>query len=331
MSSHPEEIVPGQPLYFATSMMLRGLATGVLVESHTGRPTKIEGNKIHSSSLGAADAVTQASILELYDPDRSQVVRNAGEISTWDAFLTEITFELEAQQARGGSGIRLLTPAVTSPTLAAQIEALLAKFPEAKWHHYEAASRENIWAGSRLAFGREVEPQYRLDRADVIVSLDADFLYHEPGHLRHARVFSARRGAPDSMNRLYAVEPTPSTTGAMADHRLPLAANQVEGLARSLAGAIGLSVSTGEGSPAPAGWVEAVARDLESHRGRSLVLAGEQQPPAVHALAHALNEALGNVGATVEYVEPPEVAPRGWLLADRFDDGLGRGHESGPG
>jgi molybdopterin-containing oxidoreductase family iron-sulfur binding subunit len=308
----PEEIVPGEPLTFATSLNLRGLATGVLVESHSGRPTRIDGNKVHPASLGASDVKTQASILDLYDPDRSQVVRNAGLISTWDAFLTALTVELESQEVKGGAGIRVLTPAVTSPSLAAQIEAFLAKFPQAKWHQHEAVSRESVRAGARAAFGREVEPQYRLDRADVIVSLDADFLYHEPGHLRYAREFSSRRRVSEdstSMNRLYVIEPTPTTTGAMADHRLSIAAGDMESLARSLASEIGLSVSATNDAVAPTGWVDAVARDLLAHQGRSLVMAGEHQPPAVHALAHAMNDALGNVGSTVVYIDPIEEGP----------------------
>src|SRR2546425_12912240 len=168
----PEEIVPGKPLFFATAMSLGGFATGLLVESHLGRPTKIEGNPTHPASLGATDAFAQASILTLYDPDRSQVVSNAGRISTWNAFLTAINDDLEAERLSGGAGLRILTETVTSPTLANQLRQLLARFPNAKWHQYEPVNRDNVHAGDRLAFGTDVNTIYRFENADVILSLD---------------------------------------------------------------------------------------------------------------------------------------------------------------
>ncbi len=309
----PEEIVPGEPLYFATAMGLQGTGTGVLVESHTGRPTKIEGNEKHAASLGATDTMTQASILCLYDPDRSQSVKNAGAISTWGAFLNDLAVRLETEEARQGAGLRLLTPSVSSPTLVAQIQELLGKYPRAKWHHYEPVSRDNVWEGARLAFDRALEPQYRLDRADVIVSLDADFLNLGPGHIRYSREFAKRRRVSegtDDMNRLYVVEPTPSLTGAMADHRLAIGGSEIEGLSRAMARRLGISVSNAPTS-APEKWVETVAKDLEAHRGASLIIAGEHQPPAVQALAHAMNEVLGNNGRTVFYTDPIVASPEG--------------------
>ena len=194
----------------------------------------------------------------------------------------------------------------------AQIEALLAELPGAAWHHYEPVSRDNVRAGTMLAYGTELEPHIQLDRADVILSLDADFLARGAAHIRHTREFSRRRRVSEesaSMNRLYVVEPTPSITGGMADHRLPLRANDIDGFARAVARRLGLSVSEGKTS-APSGWLDAVAKDLEAHRGTSLVVAGEDQPPAVHALAHAMNETLGNVGQTVTYTSPIEASPK---------------------
>jgi molybdopterin-containing oxidoreductase family iron-sulfur binding subunit len=315
-----EEIIPGEPLYFATATSLQGIGTGILVESHTGRPTKIEGNAKHPASLGSTDAMIQASVLDLYDPDRSQVVKNAGEISTWDKFLSELRVELDAQKDREGAGIRVLTRAVSSPTLVAQLSEFLEKYPRAKWHQYEPISRDNVREGTTLAFGEEFEPRYRFDQADVIVSLDADFLYHGPGHVRYTREFASRRkltDGADEMNRLYVVEPTPSITGSMADHRLPLRSSQIDGFARSLAQELGLNVPEAERA-APAKWIEAVAQDLLAHRGSSLVVAGDHQPPAVHALAHAVNDLLDNFGRTVVFTEP--VTSRPDSLSDLVDD-----------
>src|SRR5581483_5342478 len=201
----PEEIVPGKPLYFATAIPLGGYARGIVVESHMGRPTKVEGNPEHPANLGATDAITQASVLSLYDPDRSRVISNAGRITTWGAFFSALNAELEAQRLSQGAGLRVLTETVTSPTLAQQLKDLLTKFPKAKWHQYDSLGGDAAYAGARLAFGEPVETIYRLDRADVIVSLDADFLLHGPGAVRYAREFADRRRAADgqtAMNRL---------------------------------------------------------------------------------------------------------------------------------
>ncbi len=173
----PEEIIPGNPLFFATAVTLGGYASGLLVESHEGRPTKIEGNPLHPASLGATDAFAQASLLTLYDPDRSQVVSNAGQISTWSEFLAALRAGLEGQNAHKGAGLRILSETVSSPTLARQIAVILEKFPQAKWHQYEPLARDNAWEGSRLAFGEAVETRYHFDKADVILALDADFLF----------------------------------------------------------------------------------------------------------------------------------------------------------
>src|SRR5947208_15792442 len=194
-------------------MTLGGVATGVIVESHEGRPTKIEGNPLHPSSLGAADVFAQAAILGLYDPDRSQTLTNVGDIRPWSAFLGAINAALTAQKPLNGAGLRILTESVNSPTLAAQIRDLLARFPSAKWHQWDPASRDNARVGSQLAFGGEfLDAQYRLDQADVILALDADFLGCGPGSLRHAKDFAARRRPEnaDRMNRLYAVESMPT-------------------------------------------------------------------------------------------------------------------------
>jgi MoCo/4Fe-4S cofactor protein with predicted Tat translocation signal len=310
----PEQIVAGEPLFFATAMPLAGVATGVMVESHMGRPTKVDGNPQHPASLGATDPYAQASVLDLYDPDRSQVIRNVGEIRPWSAFVDAARLALEAQRESRGAGLRILTETVTSPTLAQQLRDMLADFPQATWHQYEPLARDQARAGALLAFGEPVSTQYHLDQADVIVALDADFLACGPGHVRYVREFSRRRrvhDTHDTMNRLYVVESTPSVTGAKADHRLPLRSSDVERFARALAARLGVLPPPQQpaAKPAYARWIDALGKDLEQHRGTSVVIAGDAQPAVVHALAHAMNHALGNVGQTVIYTEPIDANP----------------------
>ncbi len=309
----PEEIIPGKPLFYATSMPLAGVATGLLVESHMGRPTKIEGNPDHPGSLGGTDVFAQASVLTLYDPDRSQTVILEGRISSWGAFLTAMGNQ-RSQLAPKGTGIRILTETVISPTLAAQIQSLLKQFPQAMWHQYEPCGRDNEREGARMAFGKPVNTVYRFGQADVIVSLDADFLTSGPGHVRYAREFSSRRAmdSPASkLNRLYVVESMPTSTGAVADHRQPIRASEVKNFARQLAAATVMSLGAGGAANGkiPPEWTAAVARDLKRHLGTSLIVAGAEQPPIVHMLAHVMNATLGNVGKTLYYTESLEANP----------------------
>lgn len=310
----PENVVPGKPLFFATAMPFNGYGLGLLAESHLGRPTKVEGNPQHPASLGATNSFAQAAVLSLYDPDRSQAVLYLGRISTWEAFLGALAGQLQAQRLSGGAGLRLLTETVTSPTLAAQIQALLEQFPQARWYQYQPINDDNAFEGARLAFGEPVNTVYRFDRADRILSLDADFLFAEPGHLRYARDFADKRRVRADraeMNRLYVAESSPTVTGSMADHRWPMRASDIPLLARALAARLGVAGVSDGGLPANFSeeWLDALVRDLQSARGASLVLAGRHQPPAVHALVHAINAALGNVGQTVIYTEPVEANP----------------------
>ncbi len=307
----PDGLILGKPQFYATVMPFGADAIGLLVESHEGRPTKIEGNPDHPSSLGATNAFAQASVLNLYDPDRAQTPTKFGEIHTWAEFQASAQAIASAVRLADGAGFRILTGMVTSPTLAAQIESMLALYPKAKWHQWEPAVGDGTREGAKLAFGNYVSTVNRLEKADVILSLDSDFLGSGPGHIRYAREFSRRRklnGVADKMNRLYVVEPTPSVTGATADHRLPLRASEVEPFARALAGKLGLGTSAAL-SPEAQKWLDAVAKDLQAHKGASLVVAGEQQSAEVHALAHAINAALGNVGTTLYYTGPVEANP----------------------
>ena len=306
----PEELVPGKPMFFATAMTLGGVATGLVVESHEGRPTKIEGNPLHPASLGAADTYAQGEVLSLYDPDRVRTLTELGDIRPWSALVAMLRAALMAQGALQGAGLRILTETVNSPTLGAQIQELLGRFPSAKWVQWEPAQSHNTRAGARLAFGEYASAHYKLESADVIVSLDADFLGQGPASLRLAREFAARRKPEEGarMNRLYVIETTASLTGARADHRLPLKPSEIPALAAQLAAGLGVG-SAAAASGESAAFVTALVKDLQAHRGRSVVIAGEGQPPAVHALAHAINQALGNNGQTVAYTQAPEVAP----------------------
>jgi molybdopterin-containing oxidoreductase family iron-sulfur binding subunit len=306
----PEEMIPGRPVFYATAMTLGGAGTGLLVESHEGRPTKIEGNPDHPASRGATDVFAQAAILDLYDPDRARALTNLGEIRPWADFLGTMRTVLAAQQPLEGAGLRILTESVSSPTLAAQIQELQQRLPQARWHRWDQAGRANAHAGARLAFGDVVDVQYKFDQADVIVALDDDFLGSGAGCLRYARDFASRRRPeqPERMSRLYAIESMPTLTGSKADHRFALRPGAVPGAAVALARAVGVAglpeLEAIEGVNIPA-----IAKDLSDHLGASLVLVGHGQPPEVHALAHAMNSALGNVGRTVVYTDPVESSP----------------------
>src|SRR5579884_438452 len=314
----PEEVIPGKPLFYATTMTLGGCGVGLLVESHLGRPTKVEGNPDHPASLGATSPLHQASVLTLYDPDRSQSVRRLGQPSSWDDALDALRGALTKQWYDFGTGVRLLTETVTSPTLAAQIEDFLAYYPGAKWHRYEPLAPDAAHRAAVTAFGGPVNTIYRFydfdgkkRTADVIVSLDSDFLASGPASLRYTAEFTAGRRlreGPADMNRLYVVEPSVTCTGAKADHRLALRASDVEGFARALAAELGVA-------DAPAApempdnvrtFVRAVAGDLRKHEGKSVVIPGDRQPPAVHLLAHAINDRLKNAGHTVLHTDPVE-------------------------
>ncbi|HTS61630.1 MAG TPA: TAT-variant-translocated molybdopterin oxidoreductase [Candidatus Acidoferrales bacterium] len=309
----PEELIPGRPLFFATATTLNGVATGVLAESHEGRPTKLEGNPEHPASLGALDAMGQAAVLQLYDPDRSQALTFNGEIRAWGAFAGMLRDQLAQQRARNGSGIRILTETVTSPTMAAQIRAVQQLYPEAKWHQWDPAGPHTARAGALQAFGQPVNTYYDFSKADIVVSLDADFLASGPASLRYARQFARRRRVgegQETMNRLYVVEPFPTPTGAKADHRLALRAGDVEEFAWGLAVSLGIAQGPKEGENHDIyKWLGGIARDLERHKGASVVVAGEYQPPVVHALAHVINAKLENIGKTVFYTDPVEADP----------------------
>jgi molybdopterin-containing oxidoreductase family iron-sulfur binding subunit len=317
----PPEVTPGRARFYASALTLDGYATGVLVESHEGRPTKIEGNPDHPASLGATGVYEQASVLSLYDPSRARSAAGRMGVMPWKDVATALARGPWVD--RGGRGLFLLLEPTSSPTAVALLAEIRRRWPEAAFHFHAPGSPTNVWQGARIAFGRALEPRYDLMKADVIVALDADFLCRGPASIPLARQFADRRRlrhASDGMNRLYVFEPLPTPTGSIADHRIRVRAGDVQAVAAALLQAIGApqlprgvpaplraaaATSAPAGSRSVGAIVAAVAKDLAAKRGRSLVIAGDGQPPIVHAMAHAINAALGNVGSTVDVAPSP--------------------------
>ncbi len=347
-TTQPEYVVPGVSLRYATVVRTAGEALGLLVTTHEGRPTKIEGNPQHPTSLGGTDGYAQASILDLYDPDRSPAPAQKSGEGLKDASFADFdkAFAELAKKAEGSRGakLRVLAEPSQSPTFLRVKKEFLAKFPEAKVYSYEPVSAAERKAGASAAFGQPVDVSFNYRRARTVVAVDADFLGNEPGSPRASREFSDGRrltSPGDGMNRLYALEPGYTVTGASADHRLRLPARDMGAFLKALAaeliaqgaikdseaapseptppgvapaaapatatGAVSYAAvrSAAQGAKAPAGTekaVKAIAKELGSSqaRGRSLIVVGIRQPAAVHALAFAINHALGNVGRTVQ-------------------------------
>jgi molybdopterin-containing oxidoreductase family iron-sulfur binding subunit len=310
----PEHMVPGKALFYASTFPWAGFGKGVLVEQHEGRPTKIEGNPDHPSSLGAADVWGQASVLTMYDPDRATSITHNGNVSSWGAFTTSLADALVYEDWNGKkltkrskpARIHFLTETITSPTIKAQMDLLKTQGNiSVEWHAHDAVGRENIRAGARQAFGEEVEPIYAFDAAATIVALDSNFFVDEPGSLRYARDYMENRrvraldkeylrDAP--ANRLYAIESTPTLVGAMADVKMRVRPSEVHAFAAALHQAV--AAGKAEGVAAPKGsekWFGKLVDELLANKGRSLVIAGEYAPIEVHVLAHAINAALGNI------------------------------------
>ena len=322
----PEDLVLGKPVYFATAFPFHTGAVPLLVKSDAYRPIKVDGNPDHPYNQGGSDPITQGTLLDLYDPDRSQHVYYRGETRPWIAFLASFRAMLADKKASGGQGLYFLSTTVTSPTLAAQWKKAQANYPNAKFIQYDPVNRDSAYAASKAAFGEYRDAQYKLDGADIIVSLDADFLSGaaHPGFHRLAKDYANRRrldktsSGDYSMNRVYAVETMTTTTGMKAEHRLALRASDIAGFAAALAAAVG----TGS---APSGYtwsdeaqefLAAVTGDLKANAGKCVVIPGEQQSASVHLAAMAINDALGNVGKTVVYTET--VNPMPTIQGDEF-------------
>ena len=304
----PEDMLPGIPLRYATTMLYRGHALGLLVTSNEGRPTKVEGNESHPATLGASNVAAQNAIYELYDADRSRAVLQNGAVKTWKDFVTAWG-TLHAEFAgNGGDGLALLLEPSASPTEMRLLQLIRKRFPQARLVIWSPLAEEARQAGILTATGAEVEPMYRLDRARVILSLDADFLQHDPDAVRLTREYAAGRRDVDAMNRLYVAESTLTTTGIAADHRLAVPSGRIATVVLALAtelSKLGVAVpGAANVGDVDARWIAAVAKDLKANAGNCVIVAGGQQPAEVHAAVAALNGALGNVGRTVEYYTP---------------------------
>ena len=303
-----EDYIPGQGYFYSSAFTLSGVSQGILVEVHDGRPTKVEGNPDHPYSKGAASGLAQASILNLYDPDRSKEVLEGGKSSTWDKFGA--AWKAKSASLGAGEKLRVLSTAVGSPSLNAARTALLAKYPKAKWVAYEPINNDQAALGAAMAFGPGVEAHPQYDKAKVIVALDCDFLGEDTPTTLAIRQFAEGRRIKEhaeDMNRLYSVEAHFSLTGAMADHRVRMKVSEVKAFAQNLANALGavpgLNVA-GQNTK----FFNALVKDLKAHAGTSLVVAGTRQPAVVHALAHAINHVLGNMGTTVVLTKSGENA-----------------------
>ena len=299
-----EDMLPGKPMFFATAMTLGGMATGLLAKSYDGRPIKLEGNPEHPGSLGATDQYAQAALLDMYDPDRSQEVTFRGAPKTWPNLMTTLRAAIEENRVDGGAGVRFLTPTITSPTLIDQFRRVSAELPGARWVQYEPINNDNAIAGAKLAFGSPVQTIYKYDLADRILTLDKDIF--SDFNVRYKKDYAKKknlRGDNKQINRLYSIETTMTLTGAKADHRIAVKPSQLVEIAKAIATALGVGGAASTYTE-NAQWIAAMAKDLLANRGKSIVVAGDNQPPVVHALAHLMNGALGNAGQTVVYADP---------------------------
>jgi molybdopterin-containing oxidoreductase family iron-sulfur binding subunit len=310
----PERLVPGLPLFYASSFVNGGYAQGVLVESNMGRPTKVEGNPQHPGSLGATDVFAQASILQLWDPERSQTVYRGKQLSTWQAFEQALQAPLAKWRSNGGNGLRILSGTVTSPTFAAQWRQVKREFPQAQWHRYDPLHEDRALEAAMLAFGRPLDTVLHLDQAAVVLSLDAELFAHGAAGMRQAQQFFRRRRA-DAADigtcRLYAVSASPNLTAAVADEQLTLTPREIDALAWRLAARLGMPVPAGkvrELSDTLTGkWESALAAALGKQRGRALIVAGGSTGAQTRSLVHAMNAHLGAQGMTVDYIDTVEV------------------------
>ncbi|MDF1544276.1 MAG: TAT-variant-translocated molybdopterin oxidoreductase [bacterium] len=312
----PEEILPGRPLFYATNMPLGDSSVGLVVETHEGRPTKIEGNKLHPSSGGALNSMIQASVLGLYDPDRSQSVTSGRDKKEWAdfaAFWVEHAATFEENQ---GEGLAVVTEPYASPTLNRLFSEFGKKYPKAKWIGYAPVTDENVYSGIKVASGKDHRPIYDYSAAKVILSLDSDFTLTESENIISSRGFADGRrvkSEKDEMNRLYQIESGHSSTGGNADHRLRLQSGQIPAFALTLAFALqdeGLKIEALKSvtrPSVPAGdsewqrWLKPLAQDLMKAGKQSLVVAGYRQPSELHALVYAINHALES--QAVSYVD----------------------------
>jgi len=309
----PEEVIPGVPQFYATTMPMGNSSYGVIVESHEGRPTKIEGNPAHPSSLGASNLFMQAAILGLYDPDRSSKVIHKGKEKSFDDF-TKFYKELFDNHIKNkGEKLAILSESFSSPTLSRLKREFEKNFPKATWVAYEPISDENSLNALRRLTGKNIRPVYHYDKADIIVSFDADILNSESESLKAANGFGKGRkmaSPDDKMNRLYVIESGYSITGSAADHRLKMKSIDIGHFVLALAKELhkrnnNLLVLDGSviGREFDYIWLEAIANDLQKNSGHSILIAGSDQPQWLHEAVYFINEALGNFGKTITFAD----------------------------
>lgn len=315
-ASDAENYAPGEPFFYSTVHSMGGHVTGLLVETHDGRPTKVEGNPDHPHSLGSATAFEQATVLGMYDPDRSAHVLHGGKETTWADYDSTVS----KLSLGDGTGLRFLSEAVTSPTLDDLRTQTLKKFPKAKWIEYEPISRDAELAGTAMAFGQPLYVHPHFDQASVIASLDFDFLGMDSPSPFMTKLFSKGRKIDneedlDKMNRLYAVESQFSITGSTADHRVRMKGSEVQQFAMDLAAALGampgLNVVNNGGGDKRAKFLAALVKDLKAAGPKALVVAGIRQPASVQAVVSLINQTLGSTCVT--YTKP---------VIDKSDSGV---------
>ncbi|MGF1508685.1 MAG: TAT-variant-translocated molybdopterin oxidoreductase [Myxococcota bacterium] len=301
----PEELVPGKPVHYASAFEREGYGTGVVVETHMFRPTHLAGNPNHPDSAGRTDPQTQASVLALWDPDRSRSVKRRGNNAVWSQFVNELGPKVTELSNRAGAGLRILAGGVSSPTLLNFVQEVLRKLPAAQVHHYQPCSRFSMYEGARQAFGEALEVRYDLSRARTVLSIDADFMGSMPGAIRHQHQLMGRRNdfeRTEAWARLYVAEPTPTVGGASADHRMRVRSSACGALVGHIAAQLGVDVRGARVFDDP--FVEAAIQDLKQAGRFGAIIVGDDQPPEVHALALAANQKLGAIGSTVVLTQP---------------------------
>jgi molybdopterin-containing oxidoreductase family iron-sulfur binding subunit len=324
----PPKVVPGVSDYYATCALRGGFAVGLLAESREGRPVKIEGHPEHPFSLGATGAREQAMVLSLYLTDRTAAPTERGEVRSWAAF--ERRFGPRSERAfvrRAGEGLFLWLAPSSSPVLAARLAALRERYPRARVFFDPVEAPVARWRATERVFGRALDVDVDLARADRVLFLDADALVEGPTALRRARQWARRRQPGDGMLRAYAFEPAITSTGVSADHRFAVRPSEVGAVAWALLARLAPELGLAPPADLPhRAAVEAVARDLAAHRGRSAVIVGDRQPAAVHVLGTLLDVALGNTGSVVRY-RPSALlgAETDAFDATRLYDALGSG------
>ena len=323
----PEGVTPGLPLQFATAVPLSGYAQGVLATSYDGRPTRLDRNPHHPSGGTGIDIFAQAEIMSLYSPDRAQAVRHGDDIAAWSAFEGALAVQLAKEKARRGAGLRIVTGRITSPTLIRQLKAIGEIFPEARWLRHEPVDDDAARAGCLLAFGEAYDLLPHFDRARVVLTLDADPLGPGPQQVRNAHRFANVRQSqlpPNEFLRLYAVESMQRLTGANADERLALHPTLMRNVALHIAAALGAKIDAGDLPDQARRFTEAVGKDLAANKGRAFVLAGDTQPPEVHALCHWINARLS---APVDLIPPVDIDDKSHAQSlNELADDLGAGH-----